>query len=47
MTDDVKKNEGQNPGQSGQQQQKNPQDVSKQPSPSQDRNKELNEKHDQ
>ena len=29
MTDDVQKNQGQNPGQSGQPQQKDPQDASK------------------
>jgi hypothetical protein len=50
MTDDVQKNQGQNPGQSGQQsgqqQQKNPQDVSKK-DPSQDRNKEHDDKQGQ
>jgi hypothetical protein len=47
MTDDVQKNQGQNPGQSGQQggqqQQKNPQDVSKK-DPSQGPNKERDNK---
>jgi hypothetical protein len=48
MTDEVKKNDGKNQGQPGQQQQKNPQDVSKQPhNTSQDRNKELDEKQGQ
>ena len=47
MTDEIKKDQGQNPGQSGQQsgqeQQKNPQDISKK-NPSQDRNKEQDDK---
>jgi hypothetical protein len=47
VADDVQKNQGQNPGQSGQQsgqqQQKNPQDVSKK-DPSQDRNKEHDDR---
>jgi len=47
MTDEVKKNESQNPGQSGQQQQKDPQDAAKQPNPAQDRKKDLDEKPDQ
>jgi hypothetical protein len=47
MTDEVKKNEGQTPGQPGQQQQKNPQDAAKQPHSSPDRTKELDEKQDQ
>jgi hypothetical protein len=47
MTDEIKKNEGKTPEQPGQQQGKNPQDVSKQPNSSQDRNKELDEKQDQ
>jgi hypothetical protein len=50
MADDVQKNQGQNPGQSGQQsgqqQQKNPQDVSKK-DPSQDRNKEHDDRQGQ
>jgi hypothetical protein len=50
MTDNVQKNQGQNPGQSGQQsgqqQQKNPQDVSKK-DPSQDRNKEQDDRQGQ
>jgi hypothetical protein len=50
MADDVQKNQGQNPGQSGQQsgqqQQRNPQDVSKK-DPSQDRNKEHDDKQGQ
>ena len=42
MTDHVQKNQGQNPGQSGQAQQKDPQDASKQ-NPTQDKNP----KHDE
>jgi hypothetical protein len=42
MTEEIKKNEGQNPGQ---QQQKNPQDAAKQPA--QDRSKDPNEMQDQ
>jgi hypothetical protein len=47
MTDEIKKDEGKTQEQPGQQQQKNPQDVSKQPSTSQDRNNELDHKQDQ
>jgi hypothetical protein len=48
MTDDVQKSQGQNPGQSGQQQQKNPQDVSKKdPSQDRDRVKERDNKQGQ
>lgn len=47
MTEEIKKNDAQNPGQSGQQQQKNPQDAAKQPNPAQDRKKDLDEKDQQ
>jgi hypothetical protein len=47
MTDEVKTNEAQTPGQSGQPQQKNPQDAAKQPNSSQDRKKEIDNKQDQ
>ena len=47
MTDEVKKNEAQTPGQPGQPQHKNPQDATKQPNSSQDRTKEIDKKQDQ
>lgn len=47
MTDEVKTNEAQTPGQPGQPQQKNPQDAAKQPNPSQDRMKEIDKNQDQ
>jgi hypothetical protein len=46
MADNAEKNQGQNPGQSGQQQQKNPQDVLKK-DPSQESNKEQGNKQGQ
>lgn len=46
MTDNAEKNQGQNPGQSGKQQQKNPHDVSKK-GPSQDSDKEPGNKQGQ
>jgi hypothetical protein len=46
MTDNTEKNQGQNPEQSGQQQQKNPQDISKK-SPSQESDKEQGNKQGQ
>ena len=47
MTDEVTRSKGENQEQPGQQQPKNPQDVSKQPNSSQDRDKDLDEKQDQ
>jgi hypothetical protein len=46
MTDNTEKNQGQNPEQSGQQQQKNPADISKK-SPSQESDKEQGNKQGQ
>ena len=47
MTDEVKTNEAQTPGQPGKPQQKNPQDAAKQPNSSQDGMKEIDKKQDQ
>jgi hypothetical protein len=47
MTDEIKKNENKTQEQPGQQQQKSPHDVLKQPNSPQDGNKELGEKQDQ
>jgi hypothetical protein len=47
MSDEIKKNEGKTQEQPGQQEQKNPENISKQPNSSQDRNKEVGEKQDQ